>query len=234
MSQAITLREFFQREGFTKPQALYLAEHGLIEGAKLNPYSKQWSIEAPAKLVDWLAALARPTEREPLRASASSADGVMVAVSGNHADTYPRQAVEIPALPSLADGFRVLGLGSGEAVERSEGGSAAPLASTTESAPAIYASPKVLESARSVRLAGSQLFYPVILSGAQVLLIERALAHERIGIEQWADWREFEPEAEQSSMRDLETLEAVLRNFKQATIDRHREAAYQNRAEVSL
>jgi hypothetical protein len=124
MSQAITLREFWKREGFTKPQALYLAEHGLIEGATLNPYSKKWSIKEPAKLVGWLAALSRPTERQPIRASASSADGVMVAAVCNHADTHPSQVVAIPAMPSLADGFGVAATGS-HAQQSEHGGQAA-------------------------------------------------------------------------------------------------------------
>lgn len=100
--------------------------------------------------------------------------------------------------------------------------------------PAIFTSPKVLESVRSARLAGSQLFYPVVLSGAQLLIIERALGHEVETIKDRAELHEFDLAADEFAGHELETVEAVLRVLKQATSDRHRANGHELRAEVSL
>jgi hypothetical protein len=97
----MTLREFAKREGFTKAQALDLAERGLLLGAECNPFSKQWRIAAPACLVDWLAGLDKPaTERVSQGAARSPRAGVMGAA---HADTHPAPVGLAELLLSLED-----------------------------------------------------------------------------------------------------------------------------------
>jgi hypothetical protein len=105
----ITLREFFRREGFTMPQAVYLAEHGLIPGARQNPFSKKWTFEEPAELVDWLADLVR---EEPHAAAVAPAVAVDFGTSPHGLSVElprPHQEIrEAPSLLSLADAFKGL------------------------------------------------------------------------------------------------------------------------------
>jgi hypothetical protein len=90
----------------------------------------------------------------------------------------------------------------------------------------VFANGQTVQAVRNVRLAADQSFYPLVLSGAQMLIVERALLHEAEAVKHRLDFvDEFEPEARIATGDQLNTVYAVLRVLKQA-------AAVKNRVEV--
>lgn len=149
MSEILTLRDFAKLHGFTKAQALDLAQRGLILGAAQNPFSKQWRVEAPASLADWLEALDKPESDSP-RAARSPRAGVMDAV---HADTHPHRLGLAASLLSLADQQAPQGRAAGLGFD-AEDGAVAP----SEAAPPVsaYRRPEVQSCCRNIREAAQR------------------------------------------------------------------------------
>ena len=207
----ISLSEFATLHGLTHLQATKLVKAGKILGASRHPLSKHWFVFPPAVLLE------RPRAYKP-RQPVSSDVG-----------TSPHGLAECQAESGIECGHPASASGVQDCdpltVDRV----------TPGALPDVFASRHALEAVRSVKLAASQCFYPVVLSGAQVLAIERALLHDAEAIKQKLDFvDEFEPEAREVTGEKLTTVYAALRTIRKATADKNRSHAAKQNTGVTL
>lgn len=179
-------------------------------GARQDSRSKRWRIYAPAKLMQRPNLRKSPTENQPSRAAPSSGAGVTA--DSCRADTYPTGQDCEASSPSLQDGLGLL----------------LPFGAQ---APQVFSSTKVLEAARVLEVV--QRCYPVVLSGAQVLLFEKLLAREAEAVALRLELNEFEHEAFTAIENEQSLVKASQRLLKQSVAHKHRADAYGSNKEFS-
>ena len=232
----MSLQAFAARCGLTETQMFRLVKTGRVLGASKHPLSKKWRIYPPARLLvdirpykrkDTLTGeakgLASPQASVCTSALANVSSLQALAGAGQH-PRRPRTPSEVQgAAPLTGDGFAL-----GDLAHRSELAQLGKL-------PDVFACRKVKEAVRVIGLAGREIFYPLVLSGVQMLAVERALLHEAETIKQRLGFvDEFEPEARVSTGEQLATVYAALRTVKQAATAKNRQHAAQQNPGVQL
>ncbi len=231
--------EFAALHGLTCNQIDYALRTGKVLGASRHPLSKHWRIYPPAKLLfdpselrgrklkdsltEEAKVLASPQASVCTSALANGSSLQALAGAGQH-PRRPRTPSEVQGTDPLSeDGFTL-----GDLAHRSELAQLGKL-------PDVFACRKVKEAVRVIGLAGREIFYPLVLSGAQMLAIERALLHDAEAIKQRLDFvDEFEPEARVFTGEQLATVYAALRTVKQAATAKNRQHAAQQNPGVQL
>lgn len=205
--------DFAELHGLSKQQLAKLLNAGKVLGASRHPLSKHWWIYPPATLLerprpyvkrtgqpglptDTAARSSDPTEAQAgARRGASSAMGIP---EGGRSPALPVAHLETSP-------FSASRVSPGKL-------------------PDVFASRQTKEAVHAVKLATSQTYYPVVLSGAQMLVIERALLHDAEALKRRLDFvDEFEPEARSATGEQLGTVYAALRVIKQAATAKNRE-----------
>lgn len=154
---ALTLQQFADSCGLSRSKVNYLAEAGLIHGVARCPYSRQWLIFPPAQLATL------PKRKEYSKRPAASPQVTMQAAS---------------EIPDLLAGVDAVAVEAG--TESRQSGQASPRVEAEGECPPADDFPDAFSKAqgacRALALASSEGLYPVVLSGRQVLLLERALS----------------------------------------------------------
>ena len=205
-------------------QLYRLIKKGFVLGASKHPLTKKWWIYPPAKLLQGI------RQHKPYKPRSESVTLRGAGPSPAVAAALPRG---LPPCPSGESEKCYAPLSTGQDLENSQ---TEPLAADLRrTAHAVFESRKVKEAVRDIGLAAGQSFYPVVLSGAQMLCIERALQHEGEALKlKLEEVYEFEPEARSVTGEKLENVYTVLRVLKSAASVKNRCDAVRENTGVTL